>query len=124
MTAIDLLVDFEVKPVDLQTTILKVFLVNKSTDGMQLKPALRYAPQPYQIVGLEDLPFLAINQVKELCNMSNEELTEYLKSVDFVSEAQEFRIASLDGLVSFPIGCFYRSCKGGANKVKIYDRKT
>ena len=124
LTAIDLLVDFEVKPVDLQTTVLKVFLVNKSTDGMQLKPAMRYAPQLHQIVGLEDPPFLAIDQVKDLCNMSNEELAQYLKSLDFVSEAQEFRIASLDGLVSFPIGCFYRSCKGGANKVKIYDRKT
>lgn len=91
---------------------------------MQLKPALRYAPQLHEIVGLEDPPFLAIDQVKDLCNMSNEELSQHLKSVNFISEAQEFRIASLDGLVSFPVGCFYRSCKGGANKVKIYDRKT
>lgn len=106
LTAIDLLLDFNVKPVD-QTTVLKVFLVNKLTDGMQLKPALRYAPQLHQIVGLQDPPFLAIDQVKDLCNMSNKELSQYLKSVDFVSEAQEFRMASLDGLVSFPVGCFY-----------------
>ena len=56
--------------------------------------------------------------------MCNEEHVKYLKSVDFVTEAQEFRIATLDGLVSFPVGFFYRSCKGGSNKIKIYDRKT
>ena len=54
MTAIDLLLDFEVKPVEPQKTDLKVFLVNKSTDGMQLKPALRYASHLHRIVGLED----------------------------------------------------------------------
>lgn len=124
LTAIDLLLDFEVKPVEPQKGDLQVFLVNKSTDGMQLKPALRYASQLHQIVGLEDPPFLTFDRVKDLCNMSNEDLGTYLKSVDFVSEAQEFRIASLDGLVSFPVGCFYRSCKGGSNKVKMYDHQT
>ena len=73
---------------------------------------------------MEDPPFLSIDQVKDLCNKSNEDVIKYLKSVDFVSEAQEFRIASIDGLVSFPVGCFYRSCKGGSNKIKIYDCKT
>ena len=62
--------------------------------------------------------------MKDLCNKSNEDVIKYLKSVDFVSEAQEFRIASIDGLVSFPVGCFYRSCKGSSNKIKIYDCKT
>ena len=62
--------------------------------------------------------------MKDLCNKSNEDIIKYLKSVDFVCEAQEFRKASIDGLVSFPVGCFYRSCKGGSNKIKIYDCKT
>ena len=62
--------------------------------------------------------------MKDLCNKSNEDVIKYLKSVDFVSEAQEFRIASIDGLVSFPVGCFYRSCKGGSNKIKTYDCRT
>ena len=124
LTAIDLLLDFKVKAVEPEKTDLQVFLVNKSTDGMQLKPALRYSPQLHRIVGLEDPPFLSIDQVKDLCNRSNEDVIKYLKSVDFVSKAQEFRIASIDGLVSFPVGCVYRSCKGGSNKVKIYDCKT
>lgn len=85
LTAIDLLLDFEVKPVEPQKADLQVFLVNKSTDGMQLKPALRYASQLHQIVGLEDPPFLTFDRVKDLCNMSNEDLGTYLKSVDFVS---------------------------------------
>ena len=33
LTCIDLLLDFKVKPVEPQKTDLKVFLVNKSTDG-------------------------------------------------------------------------------------------
>ena len=47
LTAIDLLLDFEVKPVELEKDDLKVFLVNKSKDRMQLKPALRYYSQLY-----------------------------------------------------------------------------
>ena len=31
-----------------------------------------------------------------------------LKSLDVVRDASELRIASLDGLVSFPVGCFFR----------------
>ena len=56
--------------------------------------------------------------------MCNDDLVKYLKSFDFVSEAQEFRIASLDGFVSLPVVCFYRSCKGSSNKGKLYDRQT
>lgn len=55
---------------------------------------------------------------------ATEDLGKYLKSVDFVSEAQEFRKASLDGRVSFPVGCFYRSYKGGSDKVKMYNGQT
>lgn len=39
LTAIDLLLDFKVKAVEPEKTNLQVFLVNKSTEGMQLKPA-------------------------------------------------------------------------------------
>ena len=124
LTAIDLLLDFNVKPVEPHKTDLQVFLVNKSTDGMLLKPALRYAPQLHRIIGLEDPYFLTFQQVKDLCSRSEEDILKYLKSLDFVSEAQEFRIASLDGLISFPVGCFFRSSKGGAARIKGYDQET
>jgi len=124
LTAIDLFLDFKVKAVEPEKTYLQVFLENNSTDRIQRKASSRYSPQLHRIVGLEDPPFLSIDQVKDLCNKSNEDVIKYLQSVDSVSEAQEFRIASIDGLVSFPVGCFYRSCKGGSNKIKIYDRET
>ena len=124
LTAIDLLVNFNVQPVEPQKTDLQVFLVNKSTDGMLLKPGLRYAPQLHRVVGLEDPYFLTFQQVKDLCSRSEEDILKYLKSLDFASEAQEFRIASLDGLVSFPVGCFFRSSKGGSARIKGYDQDT
>ena len=34
--------------------------------------------------------------------MSEGELIKLLKSLDFVTEAQEFRVSSIDGNVSFP----------------------
>ena len=91
---------------------------------MLLKPALRYAPQLHRIIGLEDPYFLTFQQVKDLCSRSEEDILKYLKSLDFVSEAQEFRIASLDGLISFSVGCFFRSSKGGAARIKGYDQET
>ena len=126
LTCIDLLLDFKVKPVEPQKNRPASLSGEQVNRRDAIKPALRYAPQLHRIVGLEDPSFLTFDQVKELSNMCNEELVKYLKSVDFVTEAQEFRIATRDGLVSFPVGCFYRSCKGGSNKVKImiYDRKT
>ena len=42
MTAIDLLTDFKVKTAQFNKADLLAYLVNKSTDGMQLKPALCY----------------------------------------------------------------------------------
>ena len=115
LTCIDLLLDFKVKPVEPQKNRPASLSGEQVNRRDATKPALRYAPQLQRIVGLEDSPFLTFDQVKELSNMCNEELAElvkYLKSVDFVTEAQEFRIATLDGLVSFPVGCFYRSRKG------------
>lgn len=124
LTAIDLLLDFKVKTVEPQRDDLQVFFVNKSTDGMQLKPALRYAPQLHKIVGLEEPHFLTFQDIQELCNMSEKDLVSHLKSLEFVTEAQEFRVTSLDGKVSFPVGCYFRSCKGGAERVKNYDSTT
>ena len=54
LTAIDLCCDLQVEPVKPGVTDNRVFLVNKSTDGMALKPALRYVPIIHRIVGLED----------------------------------------------------------------------
>lgn len=47
-----------------------------------------------------------------------------MKSLDFVCEAQKFRIASLDELVSFPVGCFFRPSKEGSARIKGYDQET
>ena len=91
---------------------------------MLLKLALRYAPQLHRVIGLEDPYFLSFQQVKDLCSKSEEDILKYLKSLPFVSEAHKFRIASLDGLVSFPVGCFFRSPKGGSARIKGYDQET
>lgn len=62
LTAIDLPVDLNVQPVEPHKTDMQVFLVNKSMDGMLLKPALRYAPQLHRVIGLEDPYFLTFQQ--------------------------------------------------------------
>ena len=84
--------DFNVQPVEPQKTDVQVFLVNKSTDGMLLRPALRYAPKLHRVIGLEDPYFLTFQQVKDSCSRSEEDILKYLKSLDFVSEAQEQRL--------------------------------
>ena len=112
LTVIDLLIDLKVKPVQPNKADLLVYLVNKLTDGMQLKPALRYALQLHVIVVLEAPHQLAFENIKELCNMSEQDLVKHLKSLDFVTEAQEFRVPSLDGLVSFTVGCFSDLARG------------
>lgn len=54
LTAIDLCLDLQVSSTLPGVNDNKVFLVNKATDGMALKPALRYSPQIHRIVGLEN----------------------------------------------------------------------
>ena len=121
LTAIDLCCDLQVEPVKPGVTDNRVFLVNKSTDGMALKPALRYVPFVHRIVGLEDPNFFSFDDFQRVNQMSEGELIKLLKSLDFVTEAQEFRVSSIDGKVSFPVGCYYRASKGGAARIEHYD---
>ena len=48
-------------------------------------------------------------------------MIKHLKTLDFATEAQEFRITTIDGKVSFPVGCFFSSSKGGSQKIKEFD---
>ena len=63
----------------------------------------------------------SFDDFQKVHQMSEGELIKLLKSLDFVTEAQEFRVSSIDGKVSFPVGCYYRASKGGAPRIEHYD---
>ena len=44
-----------------------------------------------------------------------------VESLDFVTEAQGFRVSSIDGKVSFPVGCYYKASKRGAPRIEHYN---
>lgn len=75
-------------------------------------------PQNCRVRGPEFFSFYDIQKVNQ---MSEGELIKLLKSLDFVTKAHGFRVSSIDGKVSFPVGCYYRVSKGGAPRIEHYD---
>ena len=43
-----------------------------------------------------------------------------VESLDFVTEAHGFRVRSIDGKVSFPVGCYYRRAKEEHHELPEY----
>ena len=90
-----------------------------ATDEMALKPALEYAPSLQAVLGLVDPDRLTLRHIQEELNTeSNDAAVEFLKTRQFVTQAREVRVASLDGKIDFPIGVFYCGNKGGAGYIE------
>ncbi len=103
---------------------LQNYLVIKSTDGMQLKPSLRYFEREHCLIGFTEPLKMDWNQVNELRQMSHHEIEQYVRDKEMITEAQEFRIESIDGKASFPIGVYYKGSKGGSAVVQNMDEET
>ena len=65
------------------------------------------------IVGLVDPEHISYEDVETLAVASNEEVVKYLVEHEFVTQAREVQVLSLDDKVDFPIGVFYGGNKGG-----------
>ena len=102
----------------IQSQNLLGYLCCLSTDEMALKPALEYSPTHRSIVGLAEPQHLRYEDITELCESHNEDILTFLQTHQFVTQAREVRVASLDDKVNFPIGVFYCGSKGGANYIE------
>ena len=84
------------------------YLCSVSTDEMALKPEPEY---------------LAYEDVTKISVSSSEDIIAFLQTRQFVTQAREVRMASLDNKVDFPIGVFYCGNKGGAHYIEELCRK-
>lgn len=94
------------------------YLCSLSTDEMALKPALEYSPTYRSIVGLVEPEHLEYEDVNRLSASSSEDTIAFLQTRQFVTQAREVRMTSLDNKVDFPIGVFYCGNKGGAHYIE------
>ncbi len=123
LTALDICVDVNATSVSIPG-IMQCFFIVKSTDGVLLKPTLRYVDKYHCIMGLESPPKLSYHDIENLLQMTDDEIVDYLHTKDLITEAKEFRVESIDAKVSFPAGVYYTSSKGGQDKVKDHDLET
>lgn len=74
---------------------------------MALKPALEYSPAYRSIIGLVEPEQLTYEDLTVVSSQEDAEILTFLKERQFVPQALEVRVASLDNKVGFPIGVFY-----------------
>lgn len=94
------------------------YLCCLSTDEMALKLGLEYSTTHRSIIGLAEPEQLRYEDVTGICELPNEDILAYLQTHQFVTQAREVRVASLDDKVNFPIGVFYCGSKGGAKYIE------
>ena len=90
---------------------------------MTLKPALEYSPTNRSIIGLVEPEQLTYEDVIAVSPQEDAEILTFLKERQFVTQAREVRVASLDNRVDFPIGVFYCGNKGGAQYIEQLHHK-
>ena len=94
------------------------YLCCLSTDEMALKPGLEYSTTHRSIIGLVEPEQLRYGDVTGICKLPNKDILAYLQTHQFVTQAREVRVASLDDKVNFPIGVFYCGRKGDAKYIE------
>ena len=107
----------------IQNERVRGYLCSISTDEMALKPALEYSPTYRSIIGLVEPEQLKYEDVIAVSSQEDAEILTFLKERQFVTQAREVRVASLDNKVDFPIGVFYCGNKGGAQYIEQLHHK-
>lgn len=80
----------------IQNEGVRGYLCYISTDEMALKPALEYSPTYRSIVGLVEREQLTYEDVAAVSSQEDAEILTFLKEHQFVTQAREVRVVSLD----------------------------